>query len=94
MTASTGAAAAAAAMAQAAKAMGTIVNVDAETFLLIVNLNDEPLVVHAPWKQWFSRKEQYMTSYRGLAFYCRPPDALTLPGHCQLIEAEKMWVPG
>jgi glycerate kinase len=88
-----GAAAAQAAIAQATKASGVIVRVDAVALLAVVEQNAEPLVVHAEGG-FFSRQHQYLTSYRGLAFYARSPSTLRLPEHCQLIEAQKIWIPG
>jgi hypothetical protein len=88
-----GGAAAAAAIAQATKASGVIVRVSPSDFLAIVGLNDEPLAVHATGGI-FRTNHQYLTSYRGLAFFAKSPDVLELPAHCQLIEADKIWIPG
>lgn len=89
-----GAAAAAAAIAQATKASGVIVRLDPEDFLTIVNQNAEPLAVHVAPGGWFSYNHQYLTSYRGLAFYTKQGQELPLPPHCQVIEARKIWIPG
>jgi hypothetical protein len=91
--ANAGAAAAAAAIAQATKASGVIVRVNPDDFLRIVDENDEPLVVHATGG-FFSVKHQYLTSYRGLAFFAKSDMAITLPEHCQVVEAQKIWIPG
>jgi hypothetical protein len=91
--ASSGAAAAAAAIAQATKASGVIVRVGPDDFLRIVDQNDEPLVVHATGG-FFSVKQQYLTSYRGLAFFTKSAEVIPLPAHCQVVEAEKIWIPG
>jgi hypothetical protein len=91
--ANAGAAAAAAAIAQATKASGVIVRVAPDDFLRIIDENDEPLVVHAP-TGFFSSKHAYLTSYRGLAFYAKSDAPLVLPEHCQLVEAQKIWIPG
>lgn len=88
-----GAAAAAAAIAQATKASGVIVRLEPEDFLTVVAQNAEPLVVHAPGG-WFSCNHQYLTSYRGLAFFTKQGQELSLPPHCQVIEARKIWIPG
>jgi hypothetical protein len=93
MTAGASAAAAAAAIAQATKASGVIVRVDAASFMRIVNENEEPLVVHAQGG-FFSTKYMYLTSYRGLAFFTKTDIPLSLPGHCQIVEAQKIWIPG
>jgi hypothetical protein len=89
-----GAGAAAAAIAQATKASGVIVRVEPEWFSAIVEMNDEPLVVHALGSFFFNTSHQYLTSYRGLAFYTKSKTELPLPAHCQVVEAQKIWVPG
>lgn len=88
-----GAIAAAATIVQAIKASGVIVSVEPRDLLFLVELNNEPIAVHAT-TGLFTTKHQYLTSYRGLAFYTKSEVQLTLPGHCQLIEAKKIWVPG
>ncbi len=88
-----GGAAAAAAIAQAIKASGVIVRVEPGDFLFLVEQNDPPLVVHAAGG-FFSRSDKYLTSYRGLAFYAESETPLTLPGHCEVIESRKIWIPG
>lgn len=87
------AAAAAELIANAVKASGVIVQVSGDDFLAILNWNAEPLVVHAT-TGLFSTKHQYLTSYRGLAFYAKVPDPISLPPHAQLVEANKIWIPG
>ncbi len=87
------AAAAAELIANAVKASGVIVQLGADDFLAIVNWNAEPLVVHATGG-FFSTKHQYLTSYRGLAFYSKTTEQVPLPAHAQLVEANKIWIPG
>ncbi len=91
--ATTSSSAAAAAIAQATKASGVIVRVEPADFLVIVQLNDQPLVVHATGG-FFKQHHQYLTSYRGLAFFTKSPIALELPDHGDLVEAQKIWIPG
>lgn len=87
------AAGAAAAIAQATKASGVIVRVEPSEFMRIVSLNEEPLVVHAPGG-FFSSRQSYLTSYRGLAFFTKSDVPLSFDSHCQMVEAEKIWIPG
>jgi hypothetical protein len=91
--ASAGAAAAAAAAAQAIKASGTIVRVESEDFLRILRRQQEPLVVHATGGL-FSTSYQYLSSYKGLAFFTRSQAPLSLPGGCEVVRAKKIWIPG
>jgi len=42
----------------------------------------------------FTRRHQYLTSYKGLAFYTRSEDPLELPANAELITAKSMWMPG
>lgn len=85
--------AAAATIAEATKASGVIVRVEPADLLAILERNDEPLVVHA-MGGFFSKNHRYLTSYRGLAFFCKQPEPLSLPEHCQVVEAKKIWIPG
>jgi hypothetical protein len=90
---SAGAAAAAAAVAQAIKASGAIVNVSPDDFLRIIRRQKEPLVVQATGG-FFSTQYLYLSSYKGLAFFTKSPEALSLPSGCELIQARKIWIPG
>ena len=90
---SSGAAAAAAAVAQAVKASGVIVRVEAGDFLAILARQPAPLVVHATGG-FFSTNYQYLTSYKGLAFYAKSSAPIDLPPGCELVEAATIWVPG
>lgn len=93
MSAGAGAAAAAAAVIQATRAMGVVVTVDPLAFLDILEKNPEPVVVHAVGG-FFTMSHQYLTSFRGLAFFTKHAMPLNLPGHCLRIEARKIWIPG
>ena len=89
----TEAAAHAAAIAQAIKASGVLVRVEPTEFLKILHRQDEPLVVVAHggffWKSW-----QYLTSYKGLAFFTKSADQLLLSGRAQVVEAASIAIPG
>ena len=87
------AAAAAAAIAQAIKASGAIVRVEPEEFLKIVSRSEEPLVVTAEGG-FIGVNHQYLTSYKGLAFFTKSSDPLTLPSDTELIVSRKIWIPG
>jgi hypothetical protein len=87
-----GGAAAAAAIAQAIKASGVIVRVEPEAFMTVLERQDEPLVVLAEGG-FFGPSYRYLTSYKGLAFFTQTSKALQLPGRCELIQAEKIWIP-
>lgn len=84
------AAAAAAEEAKAIKASGAIVQVVPEQFLLIIEKSEESLVVHA---DGFRGRHRYLSAYRGLVFFTKTREPLQLPGHCETIEARKIWIP-
>ncbi len=85
-------AAAAAAVANAVKASGAVVRVKPEDFQKILARQDEPLIVRAEGG-FFGPAYKYLTSYRGLAFFCKSSEELRLPARAQLINAEKMSMP-
>jgi hypothetical protein len=91
--ASAAAAGAAAAIAQATKASGVIVRVNSNDFLQIVNRNSESLVVEATGG-FFRTVYMYLTSYRGLASFSKSNIPLSLPAHCEVVQANKIWIPG
>jgi hypothetical protein len=88
-----GAAAAAAAVANAVKASGAIVQVEPEDFLKILARAKDPLVVTAEGGL-FKTRYQYLTSYKGLDFYCLSDELLPLPAGTEVIPAGKIWIPG
>jgi len=89
------AAAAAAAVAQAIKASGVIVRLEPKEFLKLLNRNSSGLVVHALAGLFkFSTSHTYLMGYKGLAFYTRCREPIPLPGTCEVMEAQKVWMPG
>jgi hypothetical protein len=90
--ATAGAAAAAAAIAQAIKASGVLVTVKPADFLAVVQRQKEPLVVHAIGGI-FSTSYQYLTSYKGLAFFTKSPEPLVLPSDAEVVPAKSIWIP-
>jgi hypothetical protein len=89
-----GAAAAAAAIAQAIKASGAIVRVAPQDFLNLIARAKAPLVVVVPAGGFFRKDNQYLSSYKGLAFYAKSREPLNLPGDAEVVLAEKIWIPG
>ncbi len=85
-------AAIAAAIAQATKASGVIVRMDPDQFQQLLYPIPQPLVVVA-WGGVFKKKYQYLVSYRGLAFFTATADQIHLPGGCEVVEANQIWVP-
>ncbi len=86
------AAAAAAKIAMAVKASGTIVSVEPEDFITILKKQKGPLVVHATAKL-ARKRNHYLTSYKGLAFFTKSKEPLELPSGTELVVAEKIWIP-
>lgn len=85
--------AAVAAIAQATKASGVIVRVGGQDFLSIVERADSPLVVYSRGG-FLSTNHQYLTSYKGLAFFTKSSQPLPLPAKAELVTADKIWIPG
>ena len=82
----------AAAIANAIKASGVVVRLEAPDWLKILKRTDNPLVVIARGGM-FRRKYQYLTTYRGLAFFTTSEHPLMLPGRTELINAKSISVP-
>jgi hypothetical protein len=81
-----------AAIANAIKATGVVVRLEPREWLSILKRTENPLVVIAEGGM-FKTKYQYLTSYRGLAFFTKSPTALVLPGRVDVITAKSMSVP-
>lgn len=79
-------------VANAIKACGTLVTVGPNEFMAILAKMDDPLVVWAEGGL-FARHFRYLTSYRGLAFYCRSRTQLQIPAGAELIAAGKISMP-
>jgi hypothetical protein len=86
------AAAAAAAIARAIKASGTIVRVEPTDFLSILARTSKPLIVISKGG-FLSKHLQYLTSYKGLAFFTKSSTPLQLPGDIEVIDAKRIWIP-
>ena len=83
---------AAGAVVQAIKGSGAIVNLAPSDFIALISRCDRPLVVMAKGK-FPSTQYQYLTSYKGIAFFTKSPAPLDLPVGAERIVAEKMWLP-
>jgi hypothetical protein len=81
-----------AAIANAIKATGVVVRLEPGEWLSILKRTENPLVVVAEGGM-FKTKYQYLTSYRGLAFFTKSPTALVLPGRADVITAKSMSFP-
>jgi hypothetical protein len=88
-----GAAAAAAIIANAIKASGTIVRVEPETFADLLRRTEKPLVIYYQGGL-ISTNHQYLTSYKGFAFFAKSDEQIDLPRSAEVIVAEKIWIPG
>jgi len=87
-----GEAAIAAAIANAIKASGVVVRVEAEAFANILRKIEGPLIVYSQGGV-FSTNHQYLTSYKGLAFFTKSREQIDLPGGAEVIIAKKIWTP-
>ena len=87
-----GSAAHAARVARAIKASGAVVRVAAVDFLTLLRRADAPLVVVA--RGGLFRKEfRYLSAYKGLVFLATSADELVLPPRCEVVAADRIWLP-
>jgi len=80
------------AIAEAIKASGAIIRLEPDEFQKVLERMESPLVVIAEGG-FFSSKYQYLTSYKGLTFYCKSRTPLNLPTKSELIRSRKIWIP-
>ena len=81
-----------AAIANAIKASGVVVRVSPEDFQRIVSKADKPLVICATGG-FISTSYQYLTSYKGFAFFTKTKMPLDLSPKIETIVADKIWIP-
>lgn len=86
------AAIAAAAIAQAIKASGAIVSMEAQNFSSILSKAEKSAVVVAI-SGFRKKKYQYLTGYKGLVFYTKSNVPLQFTSETELIVAKKIWIP-
>ena len=92
MSAAAGAAAAAAAIANAIKASGVIVRVSPGDFANILRRVENPLIVYSKGG-FFTTRHQYLTSYKGFAFFTKSSAPIQFASGIELIVAQKIWLP-
>ncbi|HYW73019.1 MAG TPA: hypothetical protein VE961_18475 [Pyrinomonadaceae bacterium] len=83
----------AAQIAEAIKASGVIVKVEPEVFAKLLARVDNPLVIYSQGGL-ISTHHDYLTSYKGFAFFARADEQIPLPSTAEVIVAEKIWIPG
>ncbi len=86
-------AAAAAAIADAIKASGVLVRIAPEEFAKVLRLVKDPLVVTAEGGL-FGKSYQYLMSYKGLAFFTKSSEPMTLPVDAEVVRANRISIPG
>ena len=82
----------AAMVARATKASGVIVRVSPADFIAILERTSAPLVVVAKGGV-FKKHHQYLTTYKGLAFFTKSDQPFLLPRGVETIVADKIWIP-
>jgi len=82
----------AAAVANAIKSSGVVVKMEPRDFLTMLNRADDPVVVVGQGGV-FRKHFQYLTSYKGLAFFTKSETALMLPSRADIVQAKTVSVP-
>lgn len=85
-------AAAAAAIANAIKVSGVLVRVEPRELERVLARANSPLVVTAEGGV-FSTNFQYLMSYKGLAFFTKSNEKLTLPADTEVVQARGIKIP-
>ncbi len=76
----------------ALKASGVIVKLEIADWLKILERTERPLVVIGSGGM-FKKHNQYLTSYRGLAFFATSKDTIVLPPRCEVVQAKSISIP-
>ena len=80
------------AVSNAIKACGSIIRIDEQAFTDLIAKMKEPLIVTTSGGV-FSGKNKYLTSYKGLTFFCKTKTAIDLPNDAEVIKAQKITIP-
>lgn len=80
-------------IAQAIKASGSIVRLEPADFEQVVQRARDPVVIRSRTGM-FTRKNEYLTSYKGLTFYTKTVNVLHFPASVELYNAQRIWIPG
>jgi len=82
-------------IANAIRAAGVFVSVSPTDWLEVLVLQETPLVVRSERKGFFSGVTyQYLVSYKGFAFHTTTQEPMPLPPEAEIVDAQKIWVPG
>ena len=87
-----GAAAVAAAVAQAIRASGVLVRVSLDDFQQVPRKGEHPLAIYAKGGL-FTSNHQYLTSYKGFAFFTESATEIILAPGTETTIAKKIWIP-
>jgi hypothetical protein len=78
----------------ATRASGVIVTVHPESFEAVLQREPAPLVIYCRRRFLFGdAKHDYLTVHKGIAFFTRAAEPLSLPEAVELVSASSMWVP-
>lgn len=78
--------------AAANQGTSVVINTDPDVFLRVVERNKDGLVVMSQ-SGVLRTKYCYLTSYKGLTFYCESRERLTLSPNVELLAAESIQAP-
>ena len=80
---------------RATGAFGVVVTVTSVDFARAIEMEPEPVVVRSVVKRFWSGevKNRYLSSVKGIAFFCEDLSEVALPEGVIVIEADKITVP-
>ncbi len=79
-------------MANAIKASGAIVKVEADVFQQLIQKQQNGLVVFNEGGI-LSTSYKYLMSYKGIFFFTKTKTPLILPGGMEVVKTKKIWMP-
>ena len=80
------------ALGMASHGTSVVINTDPDVFLSVVERNKDGLVVMSE-SGLLRTKYRYLTSYKGLVFYCESAERLILSTNIELLTAASIQVP-
>lgn len=69
-----------------------IVTVENDEFMRLVKQANDPMIIHQI-PGWFSGQNRYLLTYRGVTFYTRSKEELSISKNAEVITAKYFYVP-
>ena len=71
---------------------GIVISVETDEFMRLMKQAGNALIIHQQ-PSWWQTYNRYLMSYRGMAFYTRSKEELSISKYAEVIAAKNFYVP-